>query len=71
MIQTVIVPDNQIVNLSFTIPESYIGKELEIIAFARNEGLQNKELPKKFISFDSIKIDTTGFKFNRDEANER
>ena len=71
MIQKVIIPDNSTVNLSFTIPDSYIGKELEIIAFARNEGLQNKELSKKFTSFDSIKIDTTGFKFNREEANER
>jgi hypothetical protein len=59
------------VNLSFTIPDSYIGKELEIIAFAKNEGFQDKKLPKKFTSFDSIKIDTTGFKFNREEANER
>jgi hypothetical protein len=71
MIQTVIVPDSQVVNLSLTIPESYVGKELEIIAFARNEGWQNKELPKKFNSFDSIKIDTSNFQFNRDEANER
>jgi hypothetical protein len=70
MIQTVIIPDNTTVNLSFTIPDAYVGKELEIIAFAKNEGLQSKE-PKKFTSFDSIKIDTTGFTFNRDEANER
>ncbi len=71
MIQKVIIPDNSIVNLSFTIPDSYIGKELEIIAFARNEGLQNKETSKEFASFDTIKIDTTNFKFNREEANER
>lgn len=71
MIQKVIIPDNNIVNLSLTIPESYVGKELEIIAFTRDEGLQGKEQPRKFTSFDAIKIDTSNFKFNRDEANER
>ena len=71
MIQAVIIPDNEIVNFSFKVPKNYIGKELEIIAFTRNEGLQNKGTPKKFMSFDSIKIDTSNFKFKRDEANER
>ena len=71
MIQKIIIPDNTTVNLSFTIPDSYIGKELEIIAFAKNEGLESPSLPKKFSSFDTIQIDTTNFKFNREEANER
>lgn len=71
MIQKVIIPDNTTINLSLTIPDSYIGKEVEIIAFAKNEGIQNKEQPKNFTSFDSIKIDTSNFKFNRDEANGR
>ena len=71
MIQKVIIPDNRIVNLSFTIPENYIGKELEVIAFVKDEGLQYKEHSKNFTSFDSIKIDTTDFRFNRDEANGR
>jgi hypothetical protein len=71
MIQAIIIPETEVVNFSFTIPESYIGKELEIIAFTRNEGLQPKAMPKIFRSFDSIKIDTSNFKFNRDEANQR
>jgi len=71
MIQTVIIPDNNIVNLSFTIPDDYIGRELEVIAFARNEGRQTSKAQKKFASFNSVSIDTTDFKFNRDEANER
>jgi hypothetical protein len=71
MIQKIIIPDNTTINLSLTIPDSYVGKEVEIIAFAKNEGVQNKEQPKKFTSFDSIKIDTSNFKFNREEANER
>ena len=71
MIQTTIIPNDRIVNLSFTVPDNYIGQEMEVIAFMRNEGMQLKEKPKSFLSFDAIKIDTTEFKFNRDDANER
>lgn len=71
MIQRTVVPDNTTINLSLTIPDSYVGKEIEIIAFAKNEGIEHKEQPKRFVSFDSIKIDTSNFKFNREEANER
>ncbi len=56
---------------SFNVPEEYVGKEIEIIAFTKNEGLQAVELPKKFATFSALSIDTTGFKFNREEANER
>jgi DNA-directed RNA polymerase alpha subunit len=28
-------------------------------------------ISEKTVTFDSISVDTTGFKFNRDEANER
>lgn len=38
MIRTIVIPDTETV--SFTIPKNYIGKELEIIAFAKKEGLQ-------------------------------
>jgi hypothetical protein len=69
MIRTIITPNTQTV--SFNIPQKYIGKELQVIAFEKEEGLENKAFPKKFISFDSISIDTKNFKFSRDEANER
>lgn len=69
MIRTIITPNTQTV--SFNIPQKYIGKELEIIAFEKEEGLEKKQFPKKFVSFDSISIDTKNFKFSRDEANER
>ncbi len=70
MIRTILTPKTQTV--FFDIPKDYVGKELEVIAFAKSEGLENTTIKeKKFLSFDTIKIDTTHFKFNRDEANER
>lgn len=71
MIRTVIVPDRDTVTLSLTVPQHYIGKELEVIAFARDEGLQQKELHLKKTTFTALSLDTRGYKFNRDEANER
>lgn len=69
MIRTTLTTDTQ--TISFNVPMDYIGKELEVIVFAKNEGL-NKEIPtQKKVSFSAISIDTLGFKFNRDEANER
>jgi len=43
MIHKVIVPKNRKVNLSFTVPEDYVGEEMEIIAFTRKEALQQPE----------------------------
>ncbi len=70
MIHTVVIPDNQII--SFNIPQNYIGKELEVIVFEKEEGNQEKiQLPKKMVSFTALSIDTKNFKFDRDEANKR
>jgi len=69
MIRTILIPDTQIV--TFNIPEDYIGKEVEVIAFAKNEGIDTKELSKKQVSFDAVSIDTKNFRFDRNEANER
>lgn len=44
MIHKVIIPDNRTVNLSFTVPENYVGEEMEVIAFIKKEGLQQTEL---------------------------
>ncbi len=71
MIHTKIIPDDTLVNLSFYVPKEYIGKEVDVIAFTQNEGLQSIEVSKKQVSFTALSIDTKDFKFNRDEANER
>lgn len=69
MIRTFIIPDSQ--HLSLTIPKKYVGKELEVIVFSKREVLNDNNHVDKKVSFASIKINTKGFKFNRDEANER
>lgn len=69
MIRTIIVANTQTV--SFNVPKDYLGKELEVIAFATNEGQVTNELPKKHVSFKALSLDTKNFKFDRNEANER
>jgi hypothetical protein len=70
MIRTVITPDKN--SLTFNIPDKYIGKKMEIIAFVIDELsddlIYNSKSSK---TFSAIKLNTKGFKFNRDEANER
>lgn len=70
MIRTVVTPRRNI--LSFNIPDKYIGKRLEIIAFAMDEPSDEilySGIPQK--KFSAVKLNTRGFKFNREEANER
>ena len=69
MVRTIIIPEKDTINIS--IPKHYVGEEVEVIAFAKNEGLQKNQIIQKKVSFDAISIDTKGFRFNRDEANER
>ncbi|MBS1524236.1 MAG: hypothetical protein JST19_01225 [Bacteroidetes bacterium] len=67
MIREVIVPDKNIVSVS--VPDEYIGKTVEVIAFALDES--TKATDKSNCTFNALKIDTLNYRFNRDEANER
>ena len=69
MIRTVITPENQ--TISFDIPKDYVGKQVEVIAFTKDEGITSEVQIKKTVTFSALSIDTRSFKFNRDEANER
>jgi hypothetical protein len=72
MIRTILTPNTKTV--SFAIPDDYVGKEIEIIAFSKNEQWEansKENEPKKIVSFKAIAVDTKKFKFNRDDANER
>ena len=57
--------------VSISVPKNYLGKILEIIAFSKDEGLNNDALQRKAATFNALSLDTREFKFNRDEANER
>ena len=45
MIKTVVTPQNNNINLS--IPNSYIGKEIEVLLYAKEELAEEKQKPKK------------------------
>ncbi len=71
MIRTFVTPNTDTINLSLSIPKNYIGKEVEVIAFTKDEGMQPKLQIKKVVSFTALSVDTKNYKFNRNEANER
>jgi hypothetical protein len=52
------------------VAEDFFGKQVEVIAFTLSEN--NNELhTKKQPSFTALQLNTIGYKFNRDEANNR
>ncbi|SHJ23149.1 hypothetical protein SAMN05444280_1145 [Tangfeifania diversioriginum] len=57
--------------LTIPLPNEYVGKQLEVIAFMLEDeaDVPQKEIQKA--TFDAVSLDTSGFKFNREEANER
>ncbi len=69
MIRTSIRPDKQ--TISFDIPEDYVGKQIEVIAFANDEGINKGMFVKKKVLFTVLHVDRKDYKFNREEANER
>jgi len=71
MIRTTVIPDQRTITISLSVPQNYVGKEMEVIAFTKKEGFEEKKASEKRVSFAALSIDTLGFKFDRDEANER
>jgi uncharacterized membrane protein YfhO len=69
MIRTIVTPKDQ--TISFDIPKKYIGKQIEIIAFSKDEEIAKETSVQKKVSFNALAMDTRNYKFNRDEANER
>ena len=67
LIREIVVPGNNKIQL--TIPDHFIGKRIEVLAFEMEEKEEENTSKKK--TFDAIKLDISGYKFNREEANER
>ncbi|HEY5407575.1 MAG TPA: hypothetical protein VIJ92_10810 [Ginsengibacter sp.] len=67
-IREIIVPDSN--KLELTIPDHFIGKTIEVLAFEVGEknNIYNNVKEK---TFDAIKLNLSDFKFNREDANER
>ncbi len=68
-LHAIVKPNNN--TLRFPIPDNYIGRQVEVIAFLIDEEKETASNRKKEVSSNAVKLDTIGFKFNRDEANER
>lgn len=76
MIRTILKPTKN--DLTLTLPDNLIGKLVEVIAFEIEESVApekaniDKKARIRTISsgLDKYRADLTGFKFNRDEAND-
>ena len=65
-IREIVIPENNKIEL--TIPDHFIGEQIEVFAIKIDKETDQFKRDK---SFDAIKLDLSGFKFNREEANER
>jgi hypothetical protein len=63
MIRTILVPENK--RIVFFMPKEYVGKRGRVIILPEDKYIRTE---KKKISFTSISLDTRGWKFNREEA---
>ena len=69
MIRTIVTIDKN--NFPLFLPDDFLGKQIEVIAFVIEETKTKITKLKKNKTFSAIQLDTRGYKFNRDDANER
>ena len=69
MIRTILTVDKN--NLTLLLPDDFLGKRIEVIAFVIDEARVKAVGVGQSRTFFEISLDTKGFKFNREEANER
>jgi len=58
-------------NLTISLPDDFLGKQIEVIAFIVEDQVDGPQSFDGKKTFSTFQIDTQGFKFNREEANER
>lgn len=61
-------------DIHISVPDNYVGKTLEILAFTLDETKQDvieDHVNSINALYDNIRVDFTDFVFNRDEANRR
>ena len=67
-IREIVVPENNKIEL--IVPDNFIGKKIEVIAFEADDssvGIKNSS--NRTFTVANVKVE--GYKFNREEANER
>lgn len=68
MIRTIITADKS--DYTLFLPDDFLGKKVEVLAFVVEEPIGNPAESRPHKSFSAISLDTRGFKFDREEANE-
>ena len=69
MIRTIITTDKT--DYTLKLPEDFVGKRVEVIAFVLDEDLPREAKQKTFTVLEVPEGLKKGYKFNREEANER
>ena len=69
MLKTSFIAHNQ--QFVLRLPKSFVGKRVEILAYTQEEILKENSDAHLPFNFNTMKVSTKGFKFNREEANER
>ncbi|MDB5018716.1 MAG: hypothetical protein JWQ84_3548 [Mucilaginibacter sp.] len=64
MVREIIIPDKN--KVSVVLPDDYIGKTIEVIAFVLDESVTKNEIFSP--TFNALKIDTLNYPFNREET---
>lgn len=69
MVRTIITPEKS--DYTLTLPDDFLGKQVEVLAFVVDEKVEKTaDSSHKGKTFLATSLDTRGFKFNREEANE-
>lgn len=71
MVRTIIVPNKNVIQVSLTLPEDYIGEEVEILAYTKSEGLAKKNTTKTMKDFLGILSDETAQSIREEVAKTR
>ena len=67
-IRKIVIPKNNKIEL--TVPDNFIGKRIEVIALEMDEpSTEIKNISKRAFTIANVKVE--GYKFAREEANER
>ncbi len=70
MVRTILTAKGN--TLTLALPDSFVGKQIEVIAFTLDDTAQPGESQQpKQVSFTVLNVPDKSFKFNREEANER
>ncbi len=69
MIRTIITVEGN--KLTLSLPDNFLGKQIEVIAFVLEEAVQKSKKNMSFTVLDVPNEIKENYRFNRDEANER